>query len=49
MKYTDRYVGKVIDFLRTHMPNTIVAITGDHGARNAPYTLTAPSPTSDAR
>lgn len=35
-RYTDAYLGKIIDFLKAEFPDTIVVVTGDHGARSAP-------------
>ena len=36
LKYTDSYVGKVAQFLKQNMNNTILVVVGDHGAREAP-------------
>ncbi|CAL6065794.1 Sulfatase [Hexamita inflata] len=35
-KYTDHYIGKIIQFIEQNMSNTILVITGDHGAREVP-------------
>lgn len=35
-RYTDAHLGKIIDFLRAEYPDTILVVTGDHGARSAP-------------
>ena len=36
-KYSDKYeIGKVLDWLKENDPNTIFAITGDHGTRDIP-------------
>ncbi|CAL6058612.1 Sulfatase [Hexamita inflata] len=35
-KYADNYIGEIISFLKTTAPETIVVVTGDHGAREVP-------------
>lgn len=44
-RYTDTYLGKIIDFLKAEYPDTIVVVTGDHGARSAPGFRNYESPT----
>ncbi|CAL6051533.1 Sulfatase [Hexamita inflata] len=36
VKYTDHYIGQVVDFLRNNYNNTVVVVLGDHGAREVP-------------